>query len=76
MGRAYRIRKRTCHITVVVEGEPKTEVVKAAAPKTKAAPAPKEESKRAKSKAAERPSVEEKEKVDKKAKKTTRKAKA
>lgn len=27
MGRAYRIRKRLCHLTVVVEGEPKTQVV-------------------------------------------------
>ncbi len=30
MGRAYRIRKRTCHITVVVEGEPRAETAKVA----------------------------------------------
>jgi len=30
MGRAYRIRKRTCHITVVVEGEPRAEMAKVA----------------------------------------------
>ena len=40
MGRAYRIRKRTCHITVIVEGEPRAEMVKAASSaKAKAAKA-------------------------------------
>ncbi|MGH8004792.1 MAG: 50S ribosomal protein L22, partial [Limisphaerales bacterium] len=47
MGRAYRIRKRTCHITVVVEGEPKAEALKSAAAKTKAAQTSKEEPKKA-----------------------------
>lgn len=35
MGRAYRIRKRTCHITVVVEGEPRAEAAPAPEKKTK-----------------------------------------
>ncbi|MCJ7507674.1 MAG: 50S ribosomal protein L22 [candidate division Zixibacteria bacterium] len=40
MGRAYRIRKRTCHLTVVLEGKPKLEkpkLVKKPMPKRKAA---------------------------------------
>ena len=32
MGRAYRIRKRTCHITVVVEGQLHKEITKTAPP--------------------------------------------
>lgn len=75
MGRAYRIRKRSCHITVVVEGEPKAEALKSAAAKTKLAPAPKEEPKKApKVKATtEKPAVEEKKKMEKKIR--TKKAK-
>jgi large subunit ribosomal protein L22 len=38
MGRAYRIRKRTCHITVVVEGELHKEAARSA-PVSKAKPA-------------------------------------
>jgi large subunit ribosomal protein L22 len=75
MGRAYRIRKRTCHITVVVEGEPKAEAVKVSALKAKATPAKEEPKKAPKMKAAEKPAGLEKKKVEKKAKKTTRKAK-
>ncbi|MCI0404854.1 MAG: 50S ribosomal protein L22 [candidate division Zixibacteria bacterium] len=75
MGRAYRIRKRTCHITVVVEGEPKAEALKSAAAKTKAAPAKEEPKKTTKVKAAaEKPAVEEKKKVEKKTQKATKKA--
>ena len=38
-GRAYRIRKRTCHITVVVESVPAAQTRRAPAKATKAAPA-------------------------------------
>jgi large subunit ribosomal protein L22 len=38
-GRAYRIRKRTCHITVVVESVPAAQTRHAPAKTTKAAPA-------------------------------------
>ena len=72
MGRAYRIRKRTCHITVVVEGEPKAEMSRPSPVKAKAGQPAKEEPKKAlKVKAAaEKPSVEEKKKVETKVKKT------
>ena len=75
MGRAYRIRKRTCHITVVVEGEPKSEALTSAAAKTKAVPIKEEPKKATKVKAAEKPAVLEKKKVEKKTKKATKKAK-
>src|SRR5262245_39033982 len=76
MGRAYRIRKRTCHITVVVEGEPKAAAMRPSALKIKATEAIKEEPKKApKTKAAEKPTTEEKKKVEKKVKKTSKKAK-
>lgn len=76
MGRAYRIRKRTCHITVVVEGEPKAEALKSVVTKTKATPAKEEPKKAPKVKAAkEKPVLEEKKRVEKKPKKPTRKAK-
>ena len=52
MGRAYRIRKRTCHITVVVEGEPRAESAKPALGKARAArPAKAERTKAAKAEA-------------------------
>src|SRR3954454_11746866 len=38
-GRAYRIRKRTCHITVVVESVPPAQIRRGPAKATKAAPA-------------------------------------
>jgi large subunit ribosomal protein L22 len=38
-GRAYRIRKRTCHITVVVESVPPAQTRRAPAKATKSAPA-------------------------------------
>jgi large subunit ribosomal protein L22 len=44
-GRAYRIRKRTCHITIEVEAvQPKVRPKKTVAPKAAAAPAPVEDS--------------------------------
>ncbi len=69
MGRAYRIRKRTCHITVVVEGEPHAEVQKSSSARATAARPAKEEPKKApKVKAAtEKPATKEKKKVEKKA---------
>jgi len=68
MGRAYRIRKRTCHITVVVEGEPKAEMSRPSPVKAKAAqPAKAEPKKTPKVKAAtEKPATEEKKKAEKK----------
>ncbi len=60
MGRAYHIRKRTCHITVVVEWEPKSEALKSAA-KAKAAPLSKEEPKKAPKMKASAPEPAEKE---------------
>ena len=67
MGRAYRIRKRTCHITVVVEGEPKAEMSRHAPVKVKAAqPAKEEPKKAARVKAAEKLTAEEKKKVENK----------
>lgn len=70
MGRAYRIRKRTCHITVVVEGEPKVEAVRPVPVRAKSA---KPEVKTAKVEAAAE-EQEEKKKVEKKTR--TKKAKA
>ncbi|MCI0331022.1 MAG: 50S ribosomal protein L22 [candidate division Zixibacteria bacterium] len=63
MGRAYRIRKRTSHITVVVEGEPKAEAPRSPSIKTKTAKPAKPEAKAAGAlAAAEKP--EEKKKVE------------
>lgn len=71
MGRAYRIRKRTCHITVVVEGETKAEIPRSSPVKVKL-PQPAKEDKKAvsaKTAVAERAEKEMK-KEEKKAKKT------
>ena len=72
MGRAYRIRKRTCHITVVVEGEPRAEAPRPAAAKAKVVQTAKAEPKKTvkeKKAAAVEPAAEEK-KVEKKVRKT------
>lgn len=61
MGRAYRIRKRTCHITVMVEGEPRAEAPKAARAKA-ARPG------KAEARVAQKPAAVEEKKVEKKAK--------
>ena len=76
MGRAYRIRKRTCHITVIVEGEVRAESAKPAPSKAKTAKSAKAELKAAKveTAAAEKPAAAEAKKEKKLGK--TRKAKA
>ena len=68
MGRAYRIRKRTCHITVVVEGIPQSEAPPISPAKDKKAQPAKEDPKKSPKvkAAAEKPATEEKIKMDKK----------